>query len=100
MPKNPDAISKTIREATSPGFREDLLAKGQARSMIWRDGELPPDAPKFSNLLTYDLLAYAYSLMTHGLHLLDQNSETDIARTAFDHAASAIDAVKIGRAHV
>ena len=93
MPKNPDAISKTIREATSPGFREDLLAKGQARSMIWRDGELPPDAPKFSNLLTYDLLAYAYSLMTHGLHLLDQNSETDIARTAFDHAASAIDAV-------
>ncbi|HEY6874200.1 MAG TPA: DEAD/DEAH box helicase [Geobacteraceae bacterium] len=93
MPANPEATSKIIREAIAPGFRESLLAKGQARSMIWRDGVLPPEAPKFSPLLTYDLLSYAYSLMTQGLRLLDEDSETDIARAAFENAASAIDAV-------
>ncbi len=59
MATTPEAIAQLIAEATAPGFRDDLLAKGQARSMVWRDGVLPPGAPQFSNLLTYDLLSYA-----------------------------------------
>lgn len=31
-----DAIQAAIAEATEPGFRARLLARGQARSMIWR----------------------------------------------------------------
>jgi superfamily II DNA/RNA helicase/ribosomal protein L20 len=93
MAKNPEDIVELIREAIKPGFRENLLARGQARSMIWRDGSLPPDAPPFSSLLSYDLLAYAYSLMGQGLRLLDLGVETEIARAAFENAASAIEAV-------
>lgn len=92
MATSPEAIAQLIAEATAPGFRDDLLAKGQARSMVWRDGVLPPEAPQFSTLLTYDLLSYAYSLMNQGLRLLDQGAELAAARSAFEHAASAIEA--------
>jgi len=92
MATSPEAIAQLIEAATAPGFRDGLLAKGQARAMVWRDGELPADAPSFSPLLTYDLLSYAYSLMTQGLRLLDQGSESEAARNAFEHAASAIEA--------
>ncbi len=93
MATHPEAIAALIREAIAPKFRDDLLAKGQARSMIWRDGALPADAPPFSQLLTYDLLAYAYALIVQGLRLLDQQAELDVARGAFENAASAIEAV-------
>lgn len=93
MARNPEETVQLIREAIEPGFRESLLARGQARSMIWRDGTLPPDAQPFSKYLSYDLLAYAYSLMTQGLRLLDEGAEAEIARTAFENAASAIEAV-------
>jgi superfamily II DNA/RNA helicase len=93
MATSPESIAALIRDAIAPGFRDDLLAKGQARSMIWRDGTLPPDAPSFSNMLSYDLLSYAYALMTQGLRLLDQEAEPEAARSAFENAASAIEAV-------
>lgn len=100
MATSPEAIAQLIAEATAPGFRDDLLAKGQARSMVWRDGVLPPEAPQFSTLLTYDLLSYAYSLMNQGLRLLDQGAELAVARSAFEHAASAIEAaIARGRAN-
>ena len=100
MATSPEAIAQLIAEATAPGFRDDLLAKGQARSMVWRDGVLPPEAPQFSTLLTYDLLSYAYSLMSQGLRLLDQGAELAAARSAFEHAASAIEAaIARGRAN-
>ena len=100
MATSPEAIAKLIAEATAPGFRDDLLAKGQARSMVWRDGVLPAEAPQFSTLLTYDLLSYAYALMNQGLRLLDQGAELAAARSAFEHAASAIEAaIARGRAN-
>lgn len=92
MARSPEAVAELIRESTASGFRNDLLAKGQARSMIWRDGALPDDAPPFSPLLSYDLLSYAYALMTQGLRLLDGEAEHDAARLAFESAASAIEA--------
>lgn len=99
MATSPEAIAQLIAEATAAGFRDDLLAKGQARAMVWRDGVVPPEAPQFSTLLTYDLLSYAYSLMNQGLRLLDQQDEFGAARSAFEHAASAIEAAT-GRGRV
>lgn len=99
MASNPETIAQLIAEATGAGFRDDLLAKGQARAMVWRDGVVPPEAPQFSTLLTYDLLTYAYSLMNQGLRLLDQQAEFGAARSAFEHAASAIEAAT-ARGHV
>jgi hypothetical protein len=53
-----EQIEADITSASAPGFRGRLLARGQARAMIWRDGVLPPDAPAFSDLLSYDLHSY------------------------------------------
>ncbi|WP_156146821.1 hypothetical protein [Brevundimonas sp. KM4] len=63
MPSNIDAITAAVRRATEQGFRDQLLAKGQARSMVWRNGRVPAGGPRFARGLSYDLLAYGYSLL-------------------------------------
>ena len=69
------------------------MARGQARSMIWRNGELPDGAPNFSPLLSYDLLSYGYALLSDGLDVLEDDGDTKIARDAFSKAAGAIESV-------
>ena len=86
-------LEASINEAVTPGFREKLLARGQSRAMIWRDGELPPDAPMYSQVLSYDLLAYGYSLLSHGLRLVDVQGDEETARVAFEHAGEALESV-------
>lgn len=94
MAKTIEEIETVIREALTPGFRDQLIAKGQARSMIWKDGELPEDAPPFSSLLSYNLLSYGYSLLGLGLRLIEEeNGDRDLARRAFKQAADAIEVV-------
>ena len=82
-----------VSEATQSGFRGKLLARGQARSMIWRDGVLPEDAPQFSPLLTYDLLSYGFSLLSDGLDILEGDGRTEVARAAFENSAWAMETV-------
>ncbi|MCV0416510.1 MAG: DEAD/DEAH box helicase [Brevundimonas sp.] len=93
MPSNIDAISAAVRRATEQGFRDQLLAKGQARAMVWRDGRVPDGGPRFARGLSYDLLAYGYSLLTQGLRLLEGDGDHDLARTACAAAAEALEAV-------
>jgi superfamily II DNA/RNA helicase len=93
MASSPETIAASIQAAVAPGFRERLLARGQARSIIWQDGQLPPDAPPFSAMLSHDLTSYGYALLVHGLRLLDLNGDRDLARVAFEHSAEAIEAV-------
>lgn len=88
-----DELEASINEAVTPGFREKLLARGQSRAMIWRDGELPLDAPVYSQVLSYDLLAYGYSLLSHGLRLVDGQGNEETARVAFEHAGEALESV-------
>lgn len=99
MPATPEGIVAAIEEATAPGFRAQLLARGQARAHIWRGGELPTDAPRFSPSLSYDLLSYAYGLLGLGLRLRELDREAVQARSAFAYASSAFEAVIVnGRA--
>ena len=93
MPTTPEAIAADIAEAATAGFRGRLIARGQARAIIWRDGELPPDAPAFSQQLTYDLHSYGYALLGLGLRLRELGGDTTQARTAFEQAATALEAV-------
>jgi len=88
-----EELKANIEAATSTGYREQLLAKGQARAMIWRDGVLPDDAPKFSANLSGSLLSFGYSLLLHGLRYADLNGDERTARLAFEVAAEAIEAV-------
>ncbi|MBG3850980.1 DEAD/DEAH box helicase [Xanthomonas sp. WHRI 8391] len=93
MPTTPESIAADIAQATAPGFRGRLIARGQARAIIWRDGALPLDAPDFSSQLSYDLHSYAYALLGLGLRLRELDGDPAVARTAFEQAATALEAV-------
>ena len=88
-----EELESDITEAISPGFRGRLLDRGQARSMIWKDGVLPPNAPGFSPELSYDLLSYGYSLIGMGLRLREMGGNPQIYREAFSKAGHSIEDV-------
>lgn len=93
MPTSPEAIQATIAAAAATGFRGRLIAQGQARAIIWKDGVLPPGAPDFTPQLSFDLQSYAYGLLGLGLRLLDLAGDPTQARSAFAQAATALEAV-------
>ena len=93
MSTTPEAIIADINEAVATGFRGRLIAQGQARAVIWRDGVLPVDAPAFSPKLSYDLLCYGYALLGLGLRLREIGGDPAQARVAFERAATALEAV-------
>jgi superfamily II DNA/RNA helicase len=92
MPKSLAELENDIGAAIAPGFRARLIARGQARSMIWRDGGLPAGAPEFSPLLTYDLRTYGYALLELAFRVWEQNGNPNLVRRAFEQAAIAIEA--------
>ncbi|ACX87390.1 DEAD/DEAH box helicase domain protein [Pectobacterium parmentieri WPP163] len=93
MLETSEEIIEAIRAATATGFRGRLLARGQARAMIWRDGKLPEDAPEFTPQLSEDLQGYAYSLISLGLGLRNLNGDAYYSRLAFEYAATALESV-------
>jgi superfamily II DNA/RNA helicase len=93
MPTTPEAIIADINEAATAGFRGRLIARGQARAIIWRDGVLPPGAPAFAPQLSHDLHSYGYALLGLGLRLRELGGDAVQARTAFEQAATALEAV-------
>jgi hypothetical protein len=93
MPTTPEEIAADIAEAATAGFRGSLIARGQARAIIWRDGTLPPDAPAFTPQLSYDLHSYGYAMLGLGLRLLEVGGDATRARTAFEQAATALESL-------
>lgn len=93
MPTNPEAIRAAVELAATAGFRGRLIARGQARAMIWRDGVLPPGAPPFSPRLSYDLTTYAYALFDLGLRNREMDGDPAVSRSAFEQAAMALESV-------
>lgn len=93
MLETPEEIIEAIRAATATGFRSRLIARGQARAMIWRDGLLPDEAPVFNPQLSEDLQGYAYSLISLGLGLRELNGDIAYSRLAFEYAATALESV-------
>jgi hypothetical protein len=91
MASTVEGITAAINASIEGGFRGQLLARGQARAMIWRDGLLSDDAPDFSALLTYDLESYGYSLLNLSIRLLQRGGDSAVARSGFENAASAIE---------
>jgi superfamily II DNA/RNA helicase len=88
-----EELQANIDSAITPGFRYKLLARGQSRGMIWRDGVLPEDAPNYGSELSDDLLSYGYSLLLHGLRYTELGGDADRGRSAFAVAAEALEAV-------
>ena len=87
-----EELRANIDAAVVPGFRARLLARGQARAMIWRDGVLPEDAPNFGAELSDDLLSYGYSLLQHGLRYTDMGGDAETARIIVSDDGPGMDA--------
>lgn len=85
-------LKANIEAAIVPGFRARLLARGQARGIIWRDGLLPEEAPNFAIELSDDLLSFGYSLLLHGLRYTELGGDAATARKAFEVSAEALEA--------
>ncbi|MFG6598768.1 MULTISPECIES: DEAD/DEAH box helicase [unclassified Sulfitobacter] len=90
---NLEELQELVAGAIEPGYRGSLLARGQARAMIWRDGELPEGAPAFIPTLSYDLLSYGHSLLLLSMHLREEGGDEALMRSAFERAGEAIEAV-------
>ncbi len=92
----PESIERTVERINfllTSGVRENLIPRGLARLLVWKDGKTPQTGPKFSGQLSDDLLDYGYTLLRLALVLHEANSEVDLARTAFERAAEAIESV-------
>ena len=93
---NIDDLRNMIQSVVRPEYRGRLIARGQARSMIWREGVLPQDSPTFASSLSHDLLTYGTSLLSLGLRLKEQgieNGDKAICHLAFERAGDAIESV-------
>lgn len=90
MSSTVEEIDSSIREAIATGFRGRLLDRGLARSMIWVDGQLPDGSPRFADTLSYDLLSYAYSLLSQAIRLRELGGDNNLCRAAFEKSAIAM----------
>jgi hypothetical protein len=95
MPTTVEELEAAIQNAVAPGFRGRLVDRGEARAMIWREGELPEGSPPFAAGLTYDLASYAYSLLSMGMRLREAGGNNDVARIALERAAVSLESVLV-----
>lgn len=91
MAESVEELALRLEAAIKAGFRGRLLDRGLARGLIWRDGQLPEDAPRFSASLTQDLLDYAYAVLSMTLRLRSLDPKRDLERP-FLVAGEAIEA--------
>ena len=87
-----EELELSLRKALEKGYRNDLLAKGQSRSIIMKNGELPEGHPHYPKALSYNLLSFGYGLLSLALKINDQNGDADLARRGFEQAGNAIEA--------
>jgi hypothetical protein len=86
-------LAEKVAALLSKGVRQNLIPKGLARILIWKDGELPAASPKFPQELTADLLDYGYTLLRLTLLLREEQGDTELVVNGFERAAEAIEAV-------
>jgi len=82
-----------LEEYLDPSFRGRLLSRGLARSMIWKDGELPEDSPTFADSLTEDLLEYGFSLFKISMNLISLGDFSELTQRSLLIAGEAIESV-------
>lgn len=91
MPENAVDIAARLEALTIPGYRGNLLARGLARGLIWRDGRLPTDAPTFSPDLTTDLLDHGFLILSNALRLRELQGDSVIVARTLQVAAESIE---------
>lgn len=95
MARDLRTLSSDLGIAITSQFRGRLLARGQAQSMVRRDGILPEGTPSFDRFLDDDLLGYGYSLISTSLRILEsldreEQRESSARADATDRAAEGL----------
>lgn len=91
MARTTEEIIDRLSELTQPGNRERLLAKGLARGLIWRDGQLPPGVEYFSDDLTTDLLDHGFTVLELSLELRVRDSSHALVKRGLYVAAESLE---------
>ena len=86
-----EALQDKLHNLTTVGHRNRLLARGLARGMIWRNGELPAESPSFSPVLTTDLLDHGFRILDSALSLRQLDPSSSHLDSAFRVAGEAIE---------
>jgi hypothetical protein len=98
MTQTIEDLSARLRTATRVGARDNLVRRGLARGMIWREGQVPAEAYPFAESLTADLLDHGYAVLAQSLRLRDMGGEADEVRRGLLVAAESIEsAVRRGQ---
>ncbi|MXP29700.1 DEAD/DEAH box helicase [Porphyrobacter algicida] len=88
-----EELEEFIDAVAQPNVRGRLLARGEARAITRRGGELPPESPVFAATLDTDLSEYGLSLLRASLALREQQGDPKVWRDGFLHAGNAFEAL-------
>lgn len=91
MSETADQLAERLRLLILPEVRGRLVARGLARGLIWRNGQLPLDVRPVHPRLTDDLLDHGYSLLTMALRLRDTQLHLEVVERALLVAGEAIE---------
>ncbi|ERF79668.1 MAG: hypothetical protein C207_07134 [Bradyrhizobium sp. DFCI-1] len=94
-----DELAAFLTQATADGVRGRLQARGEARSIIRRDGVLPDDAPAFGETIDTDLSEYALSVLRASMALREGGGNDEIWRRGFARAGNAFEALVQNGSH-
>ncbi|MEE9454685.1 MAG: DEAD/DEAH box helicase [Paracoccaceae bacterium] len=83
-----EEIEAFITQALDPSFRGQLVARGEARAIIRRNGDLPSDAPNFASSIEADLADYGFSVLDAALELRSLDRSNLLAKQAFRASGS------------
>lgn len=96
--ESPKQLTDKLQALCAPGVRDQLIAKGLARGMVWDDGSLPDDSSNFPSTLTNDLLNHGYlvlgcTIRLRMLAVFEAIPDDAILADGFRTAAECIEAV-------
>lgn len=88
-----EELTQFVETAAQDNVRGRLLARGEARAIVRRAGQLPDDAPPFGETLDTDLADYGFSLLRACLALKEAGGASSTWRAGFLKAGNAFEAL-------
>ncbi|WP_281856991.1 DEAD/DEAH box helicase [Litoreibacter halocynthiae] len=83
-----EEIEQLLERALQPEARGRLIARGEARAIIRRAGELPLDAPQFAVSIDADLADHGFAILDAALELRELDRQHRLLKGAFRTAGS------------
>lgn len=88
-----DELQEFVQAVGVDNVRGRLLARGEARAIIRRAGQVPEDAPPLGETLDSDLAEYGFSLLRACLALREHEGESEVWRSGFLRAGNAFESL-------